>query len=198
MPSDSSRAASTRARNAPATQVRGAIRTRPSMTECYDAGAPNLRPMPRARPRFTGALCALMVLAVRRGGRARPGTAFATRGRRARPRCRLGTWAATFCTAFAAYEKDALAAQQKTQVAFAGVQDATEGATATAALGDAFTATQRLGAGRGDGGHRQRDPRRHRRQGSSPTRSSRPWSTRARRTPRRRSGRRRCRPRRRS
>ena len=55
----------------------------------------------------------------------------------------LATWAATFCTSFAAYEKDADAAQQQTQVALAGVQDATEGATATAALGDAFAATQR-------------------------------------------------------
>jgi hypothetical protein len=50
-------------------------------------------------------------------------------------------WAAKFCTAFAAYETDALAAQQQLQAAFVGVKDSTAGATATAGLSEAFTKT---------------------------------------------------------
>ncbi len=82
-----------------------------------------------------------MVLAVLAAVALVPGTAFAVRTQ-STTKVPIGTWAATFCTSFAAYEKDALAAHQQMQVAFAGVQNATEGATATAALGDAFTATR--------------------------------------------------------
>ena len=76
MPSDSSRAASTRARNAPATQVRGAIRTRPSMTECYDRAPLTCGAMPPRSP-WLARRCArsrsppLVALV--------PGAAFATR-----------------------------------------------------------------------------------------------------------------------
>jgi hypothetical protein len=51
----------------------------------------------------------------------------------------LSDWAAKFCTSFATYETDALAAQAKLQTAFAGVKDSTEGATTTGALADVFT-----------------------------------------------------------
>jgi len=50
-------------------------------------------------------------------------------------------WAAKFCTAFAGYETDALAAQQQLKAAFSGVKNSTAGATATAALGEAFSKT---------------------------------------------------------
>jgi hypothetical protein len=91
-----------------------------------------------ARPlRFTRALSASAVIAV---VTLVPGVASAARAQGANT-VPLETWAATFCTSFAAYETDALAAQQQMQMAFAGVENATAGAEATAALGGSFAAT---------------------------------------------------------
>jgi hypothetical protein len=93
--------------------------------------------MPLRSPWLARALCALAVAAA---VALVPGATFAMPAQSA-TKLPLEAWAATFCTSFAAYETEALATQQQMQLAYAGVQNATEGAAATAALGDAFTAT---------------------------------------------------------
>src|SRR4051794_6096118 len=129
MPSDSSRAASTRARNAPATQVSGAIGTRPSMKTM-------LRPPPLACggmpavPR-TGVAVAVVVGAAFVPTAAGAATAGA-------PPVPLNQWVATFCQTFGTYETDALAAQAKLHAALGGATDSGAGATATAAVADAL------------------------------------------------------------
>jgi hypothetical protein len=93
--------------------------------------------MPGRIRSFASALCALAVATVVTLG---PGVAHAASATNATP-VPVPAWAAKFCTSFAAYETDALAAQQQLQAAFAGVKDSTAGATATAGLVDAFTKT---------------------------------------------------------
>ena len=90
----------------------------------------------RFRP-FAGALCALAVATLVTLG---SGAAHAASAANPTP-VPVQDWAAKFCTSFAAYETDALAAQQRLQAAYAGVQDSTAGKTAAAGLGDAFTKT---------------------------------------------------------
>jgi uncharacterized phage infection (PIP) family protein YhgE len=51
----------------------------------------------------------------------------------------LTDWVSRFCTTFAAYETDALAAAAKLQTAVAGVKDSSEGANATSDLAAALT-----------------------------------------------------------
>jgi hypothetical protein len=89
-------------------------------------------PHPRRFPRALGALAVTAAIALV------PATAFATRAQSSTP-VPLAAWAATFCTSFAPYETAALAAQKQMQLAFAGVEDRTQGAAARTAIGETLT-----------------------------------------------------------